>query len=88
VNINTGAMEHHISSQFKVFLFGIAGGHTEITNDEGLRGTIGTQKEPQPHSYESVTHHLGVLEEKRTGTVVSAKLPGQRPTYDLKVFKK
>jgi hypothetical protein len=37
-------MEHHISSQFKVFLFGLAAGqgHTEITVDEGLRGTIGT----------------------------------------------
>jgi hypothetical protein len=75
VNINTGAMEHNISSQFKVFLFGIAGGHTEITIDEGLRGTIGTQKDPQPQSYQSVTSHLAVLEEKRTGTVVSAKLP-------------
>jgi hypothetical protein len=44
-------MEHHISSQFKVFLYGLATGHTEITVDEALRGTIGTQKEPQPQSY-------------------------------------
>jgi hypothetical protein len=81
-------MEHHISSQFKVFLFGLATGHTEITVDEALRGTIGTQKDPQPQSYQSVSPLLAVLEETRTGTLVSAKLPGQHPTLDLKVFKK
>ena len=87
-------MEHHISSQFKVFLFGLAAGHglTEITVDEGLRGTIATQKDPQqqPQSYQSVSPHLAALEGVnggREGTGVSAKLPGHHPGYDLK-FKK
>jgi hypothetical protein len=43
VSVNTGAMEHQISSQFKVFLYGLAAlGQSDVTVDEGLKGTIHT----------------------------------------------